>query len=1036
MRLRSIIFLLLCTISFHLNAQFSNIRFKHLTTAEGLSDLALFCIFQDSKGWLWFGTGEGLSRYDGVEMTNWFNNKSDSNSLANNIVLSITEDKEGNIWTGGPGGLNVLRKKTGKLFRYPNQLAKAGGYPQCNSVFTLACSPKGSLWIGTLGGLLRYFPEKDSFALAFQPPFNNNPKSAAPFHRNCLDFDEKGNLYAFIGGKIYVSKNEGQSFDSVTMVRAGKTEMIPAFLEITGDKLVFAYQNISDLFVRDLKTGKQKSIRLCESDLNQFPPPIRIMHAARVNEEEIWVAASGDDNNKDYGGIIVLNNDFEIKDRLFADQSEPNTISLPWLLQILKDRQGTIWVATIHAADYYHPVFGNFRIYNKQNKNSKEIYATPAICSDKNDNIWLGSWDQGIAKLNKSTGDIREFRIPPSLSQNNNLNRINWIAADEKDMLWVNSEGGTIGFNMKNERFILNPDGKTIKVYEKKFNKIIPLKEQEARPDEFNLTKRVDSSPFGRALFLGNDTVWRYDYSRSVFVAVYPTKEFSRSTKGIHGIFPDPRPGQFWIFSKVPNRIVLVDLKSNKETIFNNPASEFGVNGILMLGDSALCIATEGDGFYYYSIKENKTSYFRIEDGLCSNQVKTICPGKDGTIWLGTYGGIALFDSRTKTFRNYLKQDGLFSEAVLHNSCQTSDGKIFFPTIKDIVCIDPEMITEQPSTFPPEIIRLKVAEKERFFNDLASPIHLTAEQNNFSAEFSSMNFVNPSSDEFQYQLEGYDKDWINAGNRRYANYTNLPGGTYVFKVRTRNGTRPWSNVSELHFRVDTIFFKTWWFIGIMLLVVAGLLYAFYRMRMNRLLAIEKMRQRFSRDLHDDIGSTLSSINILSKTSQSNKTTNNNSDHQVLEKIHQRSQKMLDAMDDIIWSTKPENDSVEDLTVRMHEYASETLEAAGIQYALNCPASLGKLKLNMEQKKNLFLIFKEAVNNLAKYSESRTAYISFGQNSSLLSLTVKDEGKGFSEKVRKGNGLQNMTNRATEIDAQLEIDSEPGKGTTIRVDLPL
>ncbi len=1012
-----IIIWLIGSISFHASAQFSNIRFKHLTTADGLSDKALFCIFQDSKGFLWFGSKEGLSRYDGIEMIKWFHHEKDSNSLSDDIIYSLTEDTNGNIWIGTRNGLNVFRKESGKIFRYQSHLEKAGGFPQCNTVVSLSCSPRGIIWIATLGGLLRYYPEKDSFALVLQRWINNVPGWVAPFHRNCLDFDSSGNLYAFMGNKIYFTRNEGLSFDSLPLFDYGKGNMLPAFLKLIDGSLFYAYQDLSEIFILNLRTGTQKSIRLAESDLNHFPPPVRIMHAERVNEKEIWIATAGDDNDKDYGGIIVLDNNYNITNYLYSDQRDPNTITLPWVLQILKDRQGTIWLTTIESADYYHPVFGNFRIYDKQSRNTRDIYATPAICKDRKDNVWVGSWDQGIALMDKLTGDIRKFRIPEPLSKGNSLNRVFWMAADNQNILWVMTAAGTIMFDINKKKFISHPGRNELMIFEKQINKIISVKDQEV-------------------LFLRSDTVWKYDHSKRELRPVYPQRGFINSTNGIIDIYPDQGEGKFWVLSRNPKRVVLVDLLNKQEKIFENPAGSNVINGLLMLGDSVICIATDSDGFYYHQIKEKKTIYFRIADGLCSNQIKTICQGINGTIWLGTFGGISQFNSINKSFRNYSIQDGLVSEAALHNYCQTSDGMLFFPTTRDIICIDPGKVIEQASIFPPAVTRLKIAEKEKFFRNSSSPIHINAQQNNFSVEFSSMNFINPSSDEFQYQLEGYDKDWIDAGNRRYANYTNLPGGTYVFKVRNRNGTRPWSNASELNFRVDTIFFKTWWFIGLIILAVAGLLYAFYRMRMNRLLAIEKMRQRFSRDLHDDIGSTLSSINILSKTSQSNKAANTNNDHQVLEKIHQRSQKMLDAMDDIIWSTKPENDSVEDLTVRMHEYASETLEAAGIQYALNCPTALGKLKLNMEQKKNLFLIFKEAVNNLAKYSESRSAYISFGQKSSLLSLTVKDEGKGFSEKVRRGNGLQNMTNRASEIDARLEINSEPGKGTTIRVDLPL
>jgi len=193
----------------------------------------------------------------------------------------------------------------------------------------------------------------------------------------------------------------------------------------------------------------------------------------------------------------------------------------------------------------------------------------------------------------------------------------------------------------------------------------------------------------------------------------------------------------------------------------------------------------------------------------------------------------------------------------------------------------------------------------------------------------------------------------------------------------------------------------------------------------------------SRDLHDDIGSTLSSINILAKSSLSHRTKEQEGNNLLLRKIQHQSQKMLDAMDDLVWTTKPGHDSLESLTVRMREYGSEVLEATAISFTLNCPEALNDMKLTMEQRKNLYLIFKEAVNNLAKYSCSMHAKIDFQFAKHLLIMTVHDDGIGFSKLPGKnGNGLENMKARAAEMKAQLDIISHTGSGTTIRLELPV
>ena len=222
----------------------------------------------------------------------------------------------------------------------------------------------------------------------------------------------------------------------------------------------------------------------------------------------------------------------------------------------------------------------------------------------------------------------------------------------------------------------------------------------------------------------------------------------------------------------------------------------------------------------------------------------------------------------------------------------------------------------------------------------------------------------------------------------------------------------------------------------LLAVVAGS-YSLYRYQLNKRLEVERLRYRISRDLHDDIGSTLSSINILARSSMGKNAQQDESNTVLLQKIQQRSQRTLDAMDDLIWNTRPENDSLESLIIRMREYAAEVLEAAGIYYTLTCPATIHHLKLDIQQKKNLYLIFKEAVNNLAKYSNSSNAIIEFDYQKKFLHMLIADEGSGFSyTSIKKGNGLDNMQSRAAEMNAQFDIQSGNGRGTTIKVNVPV
>ncbi len=1008
----------LCTgISELLSAQFSNIRFKHLTTVNDLPDIYVTCIFQDSRGFLWFGTREGLARFDGVQMIKYYHAASDSATLSNNTILSIEEDDSGNIWIGTQKGINILQKGTGTFKRFATELPAIGKHLSCNAVEDIARDPDGSMWIGTSGGLFHYEKETGVFKLVLQRHSGNNMKDPANIYKHCIAFDSKNNLFVFMGNAIYRSVNKGQSFDSLPGFRpaippAGHLD--PSFMTIIDDKLCYAYQQIPELIVTDISSNQSRKIQLYQFNPKSIPP-VQVWHAARVNEKEIWVAALGDDNNRDFGGVFVLDNDFNVKYQILSDRNDPNSITMPWVLQVYKDRQGTIWLATLESADYYHPSFSTFRVYDQFNKNTRSAYACPALCSDRLNQIWCGSWDNGIARLDPRSGEVKKYSVPYALSENNSYNIIYYLAADRKNQLWVLTAGGLIQFNTKTETYTKSNEGKTLKVFSKAITKII-------------------SDPSSSIWFSTTDTVGKYNDDMQIFTAVYPDQQNDGKKKTVFNFWTDDNDSYLWILRGNPIELIRLNKYTGKEIIYRFPALQQHIWWIRQAGDSVIYLATDRNGFYAYYPSTGKSEEYNISTGLPSNQVKSMAAGADGSIWLGTMKGIVRFDPLSRSFRNYTIQDGLETESVIHSNAQSTDGTIFFPTIQNVVAINPGAILQEKPAVSPGFIHLKIGEKEKYMANWSTPVSLAAYENSFSIDFSSMNMVTPGSDEFQYILEGYDKTWISAGNRRFANYTNLPGGHYLFKLRCRNGTKQWSAPTVLNFEVATIFYKTWWFISLVALLIGTVGFLFYRMKLTRLMALNNMRQRFSRDLHDDIGSTLSSINILTRTGGGQ---NGEDVIFTLKKIQERSQKMLDAMDDIIWSAKPENDPMESLVIRMREYAGEVLEAAGIDYSIEIPDAMKDIKLNMEQKKNLYLVFKEAINNLAKYSKSKEAIIHFQMNRSLLQMEVNDTGVGFDPShVPKGNGLENMKARTAEMNGNLVIDTSVGKGTTVKVELPL
>ncbi|MGI8637512.1 MAG: ATP-binding protein, partial [Segetibacter sp.] len=273
-------------------------------------------------------------------------------------------------------------------------------------------------------------------------------------------------------------------------------------------------------------------------------------------------------------------------------------------------------------------------------------------------------------------------------------------------------------------------------------------------------------------------------------------------------------------------------------------------------------------------------------------------------------------------------------------------------------------------------------------------------------------------------MEGIDKDWIKADRSYSLNYSLLPPGRYSFKIYCENieGIRC-AKITDLNIHITPPYFKTWWFKSFLLFVVALLIYALHDIRLNRLLAVETLRNRVARDLHDDMGSTLSTINILSSMAKNKMEVDKFKTGEYLNKISEYSERMMDAMDDIVWSIKPSNDNMHKITARMREFATNVLEAKEIDFEFAIDEEVYDVKLNMEARRDFFLIFKEAVNNSAKYSKATKLLMRLTMKNKKLLLVVKDDGTGFELAEADGNGLGNMQKRAEQLNGHLTIDTK-------------
>jgi len=334
---------------------------------------------------------------------------------------------------------------------------------------------------------------------------------------------------------------------------------------------------------------------------------------------------------------------------------------------------------------------------------------------------------------------------------------------------------------------------------------------------------------------------------------------------------------------------------------------------------------------------------------------------------------------------------------------------------------------------PPAVIidKIKYGQKQNYLVSI-QPVEINSSYKDaIEIELSAIDFKNEKENRVLYKLDGWDKDWREITGAAIVRYDQLPPGDYVFKAKAVNTEGIQSKETVLNFSVIPPFYRTWWFIALMFLVVAGAIYAIYRFRLRKALEMERLRTRIATDLHDDIGATLSSISMYSQAIKQQLKENNPQLENVLDKMGDNSRDMVNSISDIVWAINPDNDDGEKLVQRMENYAIDICATKNIMLHFDRDEKISSAVLPLEYRKNIYLIFKEAVNNAVKYADARNIRVALNLQNRQLSLVVKDDGKGFDETtVKKGNGLKNLCIRTAEIKGTINIDATEGKGTTI------
>ncbi len=455
-------------------------------------------------------------------------------------------------------------------------------------------------------------------------------------------------------------------------------------------------------------------------------------------------------------------------------------------------------------------------------------------------------------------------------------------------------------------------------------------------------------------------------------------------------------------------------------------------------GNGNILFGTRTNGLFIFS-SNNQSWHINTNNGLNATWVTSIASSND-MFYLATNNG--LFELKKQPVYDHPQITAVNcpnEEISKEMNCVLVDGEQVLIGSNGLTRFLPKKFQRDTSPSPVFITQVNIEGKADSswipYSKQQSTLHLPYNKNVIAFEFTAIHLKDEDGLHYRYKLEGQDKDWSSPTDRNYVSY-NLPPGKYRFIVEAQNASGIWSNQSATYsFIIAQPFWTTWWFVSLNLFLAIAIVYFIYRYRLQQAMKFERLRYKISTDLHDDIGSTLSSISILSEMALTESSRQQNKE--MVGEIKENSLSLLEKMDDIVWSINPKNDSLESLLLRIKRFSSKLFEAKDIDYAIDIDKTVADVKLPMDYRQHLYLIMKEAINNLVKYSNATKAAIEVNYHNTTLKVRISDNGKGFdSYSDHAGNGVVSMKSRAAVMKSNLIIESAVAEGTTIRLEVKI
>ncbi|MBS1783041.1 MAG: hypothetical protein JSS78_08230 [Bacteroidetes bacterium] len=949
------------------------IHLQHLSEQDGLSDNHITCIIQDQKKFVWVGTSSGLNCIDGSTIHVFKENNKEPNSLPGNIINSMVVDQLGNLWIGTNHGLCVYDYQKHVFFQPFSNLQ----FP----VLSLSVDSRNYLAIGTCNGLFLFQPQKLNFQKISFPGIGK--KKIKNNNITQVGFDKQDILWLTNNNGLWRYDVQKKQLRQSIYPNSHARDYFTGFL-LGSDNKIWIKNWGQGLILFDIKTNQITKIFKKDSP--------NIFSVFEITDSGL--------------SKIIINGTSLVINYQTSASIVPTFFSVPTVNFMMMDSQKRLWMGTnegIFYGKYDLPILNVH--YFKEPITFQNVPITEA-----ENKIWVGGSGKNFLRaFNENLEEESRFKIE---STNPVLSCLAIQGADKKQ-LKLGTNNGVVDITIPS----MNLSYKTI-----------PTNPNHSPTIDF-ISWLLPYKSHQWIVFPWRNGIWQWNTTHFTQIANnYSTQEDIAKPLVIINACLDQN-GNVWC-ADLDEGIILYEPEKKQ---ISKPFKK--IIGDRVQTPQVLCKDSIG-----YSFTETILLRWNINNhhlqtidfsGRINKPITNIALDNEDNLWLATLDGIFAYQFKNNSLVYFTSADGFPSNNMDGTLLKLSSGKILFGCTQYLISFSPKKLLMSVDTLPKIQLTGMTVNGKNYAPQIAE-MTFSPDQNSFSFNWCLTDFNNPLDNHYFYKLNGADTTWHNAGKIGMASFASLAPGEYSLFLRgiSSNGAAS-INTLSIKLKILLPIWERWWFSALILSALGGILVLLYSFKMKQQVKLHHLRNQISLDLHDEIGSTLSSISILSNMAHIKNNISEKARESMIHEIEINSIALMEKMDDIVWSVNPRNDHLSDLFIRLQHFATKVFEAKEIAYEIILPANSNEISIHMKHRQHVYLILKEAINNLVKHAQATSAHIEASINSKLILISIVDNGIGFDSINNKtGNGILSMKQRAASIGANLEIHSSPQKGTQI------